>query len=156
MQYVVDEEIYLLEIVDTAYNQEDFSQETMACHAAYFNNADGFVLVYSITDPSSVQECRRILDSELPFNYGIDLKRVPFVIVGNKCDLDGLERKVPYGEGLTLANEFGSRLFFEASAKTGVNVDEAFTCLIREIVARKNIEETKEQKSSSLSNCSVQ
>ena len=44
--------------------------------------------------------------------------------VGSKCDLEG-RRMVPKSEGIALASRLGCP-FFEVSAKTGHNVDEAF------------------------------
>jgi len=46
------------------------------------------------------------------------------VLVGNKCDMDEGKRAVPYSKGQALADEFGIQ-FFETSAKSNVNVDEA-------------------------------
>ncbi len=56
------------------------------------------------------------------------------VLVGNKKDLENL-REVSTTEGSQLARAFGCP-FYEASAKSRVNVDECFIELIREI--RKN------------------
>ncbi len=46
------------------------------------------------------------------------------MLVGNKCDMDEGKRAVPYSKGQALADEFGIQ-FFETSAKSNVNVDEA-------------------------------
>jgi GTPase KRas protein len=56
---------------------------------------------------------------------------VPFVLVGNKCDLES-EREVPKEKGEELAKEIGCQ-FMESSAKTKVNVTEGFHELVREI-----------------------
>ena len=47
------------------------------------------------------------------------------VLIGNKCDLEK-ERKVSKEEGENLAQKYGIP-FYETSAKTGANVQEAFT-----------------------------
>ena len=48
----------------------------------------------------------------------------PIVVVGNKCDLEN-ERNVTYEEGQELTKRLGeTAVFFEASAKTNINVDE--------------------------------
>jgi len=59
------------------------------------------------------------------------LEKVPFVLVGNKCDLES-DREVPKEKGEELAKEIGCQ-FMESSAKTKVNVTEAFHELVREI-----------------------
>jgi GTPase KRas protein len=47
-----------------------------------------------------------------------DAEKVPFVLVGNKCDLES-EREVPKEKGEELARELGCK-FMESSAKTKV------------------------------------
>ena len=61
----------------------------------------------------------------------------PFLqaIVGNKADLPPSSRAVTREEGAALAREYGVP-FFEASAKTGAGVDDAFTHVARAVVAR--------------------
>ena len=54
------------------------------------------------------------------------------VLVGNCCDRED-ERKVSYQEGKNFA-EANDLKFFEASAKTGQNVQEIFGYVVREII----------------------
>ena len=54
------------------------------------------------------------------------------VLVGNKCDLAN-DRVVSKGDGQTLASNWGSSTFFEASARKKINVDEIFYDLVRQI-----------------------
>ena len=53
------------------------------------------------------------------------------VLVGNKVDLDD-QRQVPLDEAQDFANK-NSIGFIETSAKTGVNVTEAFESLVKRI-----------------------
>ncbi len=53
------------------------------------------------------------------------------ILVGNKCDKP--DRVVTEEEGKELANKYNMK-FFETSAKTNMDVKEAFECLIKEIL----------------------
>jgi len=122
-QVTVDGEDCVLDIFDTA-GQEDFS----AVRDQYMRTGDGFLCVYSITYEVSFSEVQQLYDHILRVK---DLDKVPFVLVGNKCDLES-EREVPKEKGEEFAKEIQCK-FMESSAKTKVNVTEAFHELVREI-----------------------
>jgi len=127
-QVTIDEETCLLDILDTA-GQEEYS----AMRDQYMRTGQGFILVYAITSRSSFDEIASFRDQILRVK---DKDRVPMVLVGNKCDLEA-ERQVTTGEGTDLARSFNAP-FFESSAKTRVNVEESFYELVREI--RKEVQ----------------
>ncbi|XP_028983213.1 ras-like protein family member 11A-like [Betta splendens] len=91
--------------------------------------ADGYVLVFSITDSSSYrtvqplyQHVRRIHPSG----------NIPIILVGNKSDLLRA-RQVPADEGETLASSLGG-VYFEASARENhEGVHTAFLHLCQEV-----------------------
>lgn len=56
------------------------------------------------------------------------------ILIGNKCDMED-ERKISYEDGKALADEFNVK-FFETSAKTPTNVEEAFLAIARDVKAR--------------------
>ena len=120
---------------------------------------EGFLLVYSITSRQSFEE---ILTFQQQILRVKDRDYFPIIIVGNKCDLDS-EREVsrqgrlepslhslqtlsPFArtfrrstkltyrsiEGEQLARQFGCA-FIETSAKSRINVDNAFYEIVREI-----------------------
>jgi len=123
-QVTVDGNEYLLDIFDTA-GQEDFS----AVRDQYMRTGDGFLCVYSVTLRNSFDEIEHFHEHILRVKDLDDT--VPFVLVGNKCDLER-DRKVSKEEGEDISKKLKC-VFMEASAKTKVNVHEAFHALVREI-----------------------
>ena len=57
------------------------------------------------------------------------------MLIGSKLDLDA-GRKIQYNEGKEFADKNGMQ-FYEVSAKTGENVEQAFDSLIKSIVSSK-------------------
>jgi len=133
-QVTIDEETCLLDILDTA-GQEEYS----AMRDQYMRTGQGFILVYAITSRSSFDEIQQFREQ---IKRVKDKDKVPMVLVGNKCDLE-TERQVTTAEGSELAKSFGSP-FYESSAKTRINVEESFFELVREI--RKDITGGPEKK----------
>jgi GTPase KRas protein len=122
-QVNIDEETCLLDILDTA-GQEEYS----AMRDQYMRTGQGFLLVYAINSRSSFDESHDFRAQILRVK---DAEKVPMVLVGNKCDLDA-ERQVTTQEGEERAKQWTCP-FFETSAKTRVNVEESFFQLVREI-----------------------
>jgi len=109
---------------------------------------DGFICVYSITQQNSFDEAVQLHSHILRVK---DEDRVPFVLVGNKCDLEE-EREVTYEKGQTFANELKCP-FLEASAKTRKNVVETFEAIVREINKnRNNVSPVTDESNSNASN----
>lgn len=122
-QCVIDDEVALLDVLDTA-GQEEYS----AMREQYMRTGEGFLLVYSITSRQSFEE---ILTFQQQILRVKDKDYFPIIIVGNKCDLDA-EREVSRQEGEQLAHQFKCA-FIETSAKSRINVDNAFFNIVREI-----------------------
>ena len=139
-QVTIDNEVCLLEILDTAQSceyQEMFTRQAIrTCQA--------FLCIYSITSRNSFEEISSLRDEILrekrkqeeeeeekeilPFPYEMF---VPIVLVGNKIDLQH-QRQVSIIEGMELAKSFNCP-FFEASAKTSFNIENSFFQVVREI-----------------------
>ncbi|KAK0469914.1 ras family-domain-containing protein [Desarmillaria tabescens] len=122
-QCVIDDEVALLDVLDTA-GQEEYG----AMREQYMRTGEGFLLVYSITSRNSFEEISTFHQQILRVK---DQDTFPVIVVANKCDLE-YERQVGMNEGRDLAKHFGCK-FIETSAKQRINVDEAFSNLVREI-----------------------
>ncbi|KAM4748251.1 ras-related and estrogen-regulated growth inhibitor isoform 2-T2 [Rhinophrynus dorsalis] len=137
-QAAIDDEVLSMELLDTA-GQEDAIQRE-----GHVRWAEGFVIVYDITDRGSFEEV-------LPFKNLLDEikkpKNVTFILVGNKADLDH-SRQVSTEEGEKLATDLACA-FYECSACTGEgNITEAFYELCREVRRRKMVQGKTRRRSS--------
>ncbi|KIY70274.1 P-loop containing nucleoside triphosphate hydrolase protein [Cylindrobasidium torrendii FP15055 ss-10] len=117
---------YACEIFDTA-GQDEFSpinmQHTIGIH--------GYVFVYSITSPASLQVIQIVYDKLCDL---AGVTNIPCVIVGTKSDLAS-SRRVNWVEGKAVADAVNGG-FIEVSSKNGNNVARAFELCIDEIEKR--------------------
>ncbi|XP_016951764.1 ras-related protein Ral-a isoform X2 [Drosophila biarmipes] len=129
---VLDGEEVQIDILDTA-GQEDYA----AIRDNYFRSGEGFLCVFSITDDESFQATQEFREQILRVKND---ESIPFLLVGNKCDLDD-KRKVALSECQLRAQQWAVP-YVETSAKTRENVDKVFYDLIRDISSRKKQRQT--------------
>lgn len=122
-QCVIDEEVALLDILDTA-GQEEYS----AMREQYMRTGEGFLLVYSIIDKNSFDEIRGFHSQILRVK---DTDSFPMVLVGNKADLEQ-ERAVLEDDRVATGKSLKIKSM-ETSAKNRENVDQCFYDLVRQI-----------------------
>ena len=104
-----------IQIWDTA-GQEAFRSITRS----YYKNSTCAFIVYDITSRKTFDNINIWLNECKDMCY----KDVLICLVGNKCDLEG-RRAVSYEEGEKFAAD-NNLLFFETSAKSGINIHECF------------------------------
>ncbi|CAG7836180.1 unnamed protein product [Allacma fusca] len=144
-QIELDNQQCMLEILDTAG-----TEQFLAMRDLYMKTGQGFVLVYSITTQSTLSDLHELREQILRVK-GED--KIPMVLVGNKCDLEN-ERAVGIEEGSSLADKFGVS-FFEASAKSRINVNEIFTDLVKQINLNRDTMSKQTKKESSGGCCTI-
>ncbi|KAK6440972.1 RAS2 protein [Oleoguttula sp. CCFEE 5521] len=138
-QVVIDESVCLLEVLDTA-GQEEYS----AMRAQYVQKSEGIIIVYSITSRQSFEEARTFYHQIIRVREEViqDDEVFPLCLVGNKADLHG-QREVTIAEGIALAKELCCE-HVETSAKSRTNVDECFEDLVREIRTQRALKATQD------------
>jgi len=129
----LDGEEVQIDILDTA-GQEDYA----AIRDNYFRSGEGFICVFSITEYESFQATWEFREQILRVKgQGVEdhLSSVPFLLVGNKSDLNE-RRRVTVDEARSLAAQWRVP-YIETSAKTQMNVQVIFYELMREVRKRK-------------------
>ena len=136
-QVVIDGETCLLDILDTA-GQEEYS----AMRDQYMRTGEGFLIVFAVNNAKSFEDItayreqiKRVKDAEeviiKVFNSFVtndNILQVPMVLVGNKCDLP--TRSIDMQQARDAATHYQIP-FVETSAKTRMGVDDAFYTLVR-------------------------
>ena len=121
--------------------------------SSYYRRTNGAIVAYDISDKWSFDQVKFWVNEVKKYSN----TETNIVIVGTKCDI--LDREVTEEEGKKLADELGVK-YFETSAKTGYNVNEAYNFLIKDIIdnnkdfERKKIELKKDDKIDKKKRCS--
>ena len=105
----------------------------------YYREAVAAIIVYDQTEQDSANDVSKWLDS-----FRAIVKTPAYiVIVGNKDDLDNKVVSNKNMEDWAKENNFD---FFLTSAKTGKNVNELFTSVVKHLVKSRSVETTTTQK----------
>ena len=99
----------------------------------YMKSGQGFLLVFSITSLSSLNELYELREQIIRIK---DDDQVPLVIVGNKSDLEE-HRAVSRARAFAVTEGWGRAPYYETSARRRANVDEAFQDLCRQIIQKE-------------------
>ncbi len=123
---LTDGEKVRLSIWDTA-GQERFRKVV----ETYYKGASGTILTFDLTNKKSFEEL------DYWKNTSNDkVKEMKYVMVGNKLDLED-NREVPTELAQNKADEWGIP-YFEASAKTNININEIFDKMTELLMENKN------------------
>uniref|UniRef100_A0ACD5W2N0 Uncharacterized protein n=1 Tax=Avena sativa TaxID=4498 RepID=A0ACD5W2N0_AVESA len=121
-EVLIEDRLVTLQIWDTA-GQERFQ----SLGVAFYRGADCCVLVYDVNVNKSFDTLNTWHDEFLNQASPSDPKTFPFILLGNKIDVDGgKSRVVSEKKAREWCSSKGNIPYFETSAKEDFNVDEAF------------------------------
>lgn len=103
-------------------------QKFDAIRPNFYSGAGGIIYTYDLTRRFSLMNLSKWKE-EIEHSIG----SVPSILIGNKLDLVGGEKKRPISkeEGLQMKEELHSSYYLETSAKTNDNIDDAFLRIAR-------------------------
>ena len=110
-----------LHIWDTA-GQERFRSIAKNC----YKGADGIILMYDISKYDTFKHIKTWISN---IKESIDLSKIAFIVVGNKCDLPESEKEVDQESKKNFEVNNNMKII-ETSAKDNINVSESFINLI--------------------------
>ncbi|WCJ31751.1 hypothetical protein M5689_013212 [Euphorbia peplus] len=127
----VDDKLVTLQIWDTA-GQERFQ----SLGAAFYRGADCCVLVYDVNVHKSFETLNNWHDEFLKQADPVEPDAFPFILIGNKVDVDGgSSRVVSEKKARDWCSSKREMPYFETSAKENYNVDDAFLCVAQTALA---------------------
>ncbi|CAL5348652.1 unnamed protein product [Camellia sinensis] len=123
----IDDRLVTLQIWDTA-GQERFQ----SLGVAFYRGADCCVLVYDVNVMKSFDTLNNWHEEFLKQANPPDPKIFPFMLLGNKIDIDGgSSRVVSEKKAREWCASKGNIPYFETSAKEDINVDAAFLSITK-------------------------
>lgn len=133
----VDDRLVTMQIWDTA-GQERFQ----SLGVAFYRGADCCVLVYDVNSSKSFENLENWRDEFLIQASPNDPDNFPFVVLGNKVDVEGgKSRQVSEKKAKAWGASKGDIPHFDTSAKEDVNVDAAFQAVARNALSHESEEE---------------
>ena len=154
-EVTVDDRLVTMQIWDTA-GQERFQ----SLGVAFYRGADSCVLVFDVVQPKTFDNLDSWRDEFLIQAGPRDPDNFPFVVLGNKVDVDS--RVVAQKRALAWCQAKGNIPYFETSAKEAINVEQAFQVIAKHALKQESEEDiylpdtidVTEQRSTASSSCS--
>uniref|UniRef100_A0AAY4CBN2 Ras-related protein Rab-7a n=1 Tax=Denticeps clupeoides TaxID=299321 RepID=A0AAY4CBN2_9TELE len=125
-EVMVDDRLVTMQIWDTA-GQERFQ----SLGVAFYRGADCCVLVFDVTAQNTFKTLDSWRDEFLIQASPRDPENFPFVVLGNKIDLEN--RQVTTKRAQVWCQSKNNIPYFETSAKEAINVEQAFQTIARNV-----------------------
>ena len=134
-EVMVDDRLVTMQIWDTA-GQERFQ----SLGVAFYRGADSCVLVFDVNLGKTFENLDSWRDEFLIQAGPRDPDNFPFVVLGNKIDLEN-QRAVSQKRALQWCQAKGDIPYFETSAKEAINVETAFITVAKRALNQESEEE---------------
>lgn len=108
---------------------------------AFYRGADCCVLVFDVNNSKSFDALDSWRDEFLIQASPRDPDSFPFVVLGNKIDVEDSKRVISTKRAMTFCQSKGGIPYFETSAKEAINVEQAFEVIARNALQQEESEE---------------
>lgn len=139
-ELTIDDKSVTMQLCDTA-GQERFQ----SLGVAFYRGADCCVLVYDVTNQKSFENISLWKDEFLIQANVKNPENFPFVIIGNKVDVDDSKKVISTKKAQQFANNLGNLPLFQTSAKEAVNIDQAFDVIARNALQQEENDEFNDE-----------
>jgi len=141
-----EDRLFTLQIWDTAGQERIWDtagqERFQSLGVAFYRGADCCVLVYDVNSMKSFDNLHNWREEFLIQASPSDPDNFPFVLLGNKVDVDGgNSRVVSEKKAKAWCASKGNIPYFETSAKDGTNVEDAFQCIVKNALKNEPEEE---------------
>ncbi|GAA5889337.1 hypothetical protein JCM6882_000713 [Rhodosporidiobolus microsporus] len=131
-EVMVDDRLVTMQLWDTA-GQERFQ----SLGVAFYRGADCCVLVYDVNSSKSFETLDSWRDEFLIQASPRDPENFPFIVIGNKVDVEEGKRMVSQKRAMSWCTAKGNIPYFETSAKEATNVEQAFQAACRNALSQE-------------------
>ncbi|XP_065910499.1 ras-related protein rab7-like [Dysidea avara] len=123
-EVMVDDKLVTMQIWDTTGNARFQSLQQ-----AFYRGSDCCVLVFDVTNNSSFCTLHKWRDEFLKHAKPSDPDNFPFVVLGNKIDLE--DRQVSIVQAVNWCESKNNIPYFETSAKEDTDIEQAFQAIAK-------------------------
>ncbi|CAO3698161.1 unnamed protein product [Rhizopus microsporus] len=131
-EVMVNDRLVTMQIWDTA-GQERFQ----SLGVAFYRGADCCVLAYDVNNSRSFEALDQWRDEFLVQASPRDPDHFPFVLLGNKIDVEESRRMVSQKRAMAWCQSKGNIPYFETSAKEAINVEQAFQTIAKNALSQE-------------------
>jgi small GTP-binding protein len=129
MNFSCNEKSYKIQLLKLS-NEEKYK----AMKNEYLKDANALIFFYDLTEPKSLRIVPELVDQ-----LNENKVRIPTMLLGNKVDLIS-HRQMFEDDIAYMLEKFGISLSYDISAREGINVDNAFSDLLKRLVNDDSIE----------------